>query len=647
MRLADMSFKIFVSYSHEDRDKLDILLKHLGVLKHQENTSPWVDIEGIQIGEDWAKKIEKAIDDAQMAILLISANFLDSEYVREKEVPRLLEKHRKGELSIFPIIARDCAWQAVDWLSNIQARPIGGKPIWGEDSNVDQVLGKIVQEIVSVIENWENDQSNDESDQASETGWSNNIDGKINFINRSRELDEVIKQIQGPMLSRYWIVDAPAGFGKTVFLKELDRRHKKKGWISIFVEPPRTEVVDITFLANQVLSEFGAEERVKETDSTEYMGEKVARNILEVFKNKKKGLGVAIFIDNLEILGKHPKDEYSELVSFVDGVFNGLDDGGFFNNRNRLFIYLAGRYLRQQFPSKDSKFWDLSLSTFNFKSVQDTVRQFALECGDILPEENVSRIAAYLMYATEGHPGCMAKILNDFANESFAVRSIVNKSPDEIQERIVLPEVKQIWDGISDNYLISVLETLSVFRKYRYWLLDELIDADEIVFAEDAHSLARKLQRTYLLDWKDGFLQDSISRRLLALRLRHRDREKFNRLCSLGVEIHQKRLLNSRHMEELAIEQFYLEVQQDYYVNGLGGSELLEKMKQRINDIMAEMKEASNSDFPYIHSRFRENLKEDWELRFVCNYFMSEESYNAISYNELIQEVDSYHSDHY
>jgi len=76
----------FVSYSHEDREWLQQLMKHLAPVLRDESFVVWDDRQ-IKAGEQWEGEIFRALDSARAAILLVSANFLASDYIAKKELP--------------------------------------------------------------------------------------------------------------------------------------------------------------------------------------------------------------------------------------------------------------------------------------------------------------------------------------------------------------------------------------------------------------------------------------------------------------------------------------------------------------------------------------------------------------------------------
>ncbi len=111
--------KVFISYSHEDETWKDRLQTQLAVLEYEGLFSVWEDRQ-IETGDDWYPEIEKALNEADVAILLISAHFLTSKFIRGEEIPRLLERREQEGIRVIPLILKPCPWHKIDWLSAIQ-----------------------------------------------------------------------------------------------------------------------------------------------------------------------------------------------------------------------------------------------------------------------------------------------------------------------------------------------------------------------------------------------------------------------------------------------------------------------------------------------------------------------------------------------
>jgi hypothetical protein len=118
--------RIFVSYSHKDQKVKERLVTHLNVPQ----ADVWDDSR-IKPGDEWLSEIEQAMAGADVAILLISADFLTSRFVLSKEVPVLLERREREGLLVYPVLVEDCAWDQVEWLAKMQIRMWEGKPLPG------------------------------------------------------------------------------------------------------------------------------------------------------------------------------------------------------------------------------------------------------------------------------------------------------------------------------------------------------------------------------------------------------------------------------------------------------------------------------------------------------------------------------------
>jgi len=91
---------VFISYSHKDAKWLEKLKQFLRPLEDQELIRVWDDTE-IRPGSDWLDEIRKALESARVAVFLLTQNFLDSPFIREKELPVLIEAAKNRGCLIF------------------------------------------------------------------------------------------------------------------------------------------------------------------------------------------------------------------------------------------------------------------------------------------------------------------------------------------------------------------------------------------------------------------------------------------------------------------------------------------------------------------------------------------------------------------
>ncbi|MBE2259194.1 MAG: SIR2 family protein [Rhodobacteraceae bacterium] len=118
--------RLFISYSHEDTQWLKRVLPHLAILNAQGSVGVWADKE-LQPGDRWEDEINAAMRDAEVAVLLVSVDFLNSEFIKKHELPTLLaiiNGEQQGRLRrIVPLLVRHCNWESVPELKQLEMRP--------------------------------------------------------------------------------------------------------------------------------------------------------------------------------------------------------------------------------------------------------------------------------------------------------------------------------------------------------------------------------------------------------------------------------------------------------------------------------------------------------------------------------------------
>lgn len=120
--------KLFVSYSHKDEPHRDALESHLKVLSRTGLLDVWHD-RRIDPGGDWRGEIDAALAEADVVVLLVSADFLASDYCADVELRRARERRAAGACRVVPVIVRDCNWKKLPELADLQALPGDGRPI--------------------------------------------------------------------------------------------------------------------------------------------------------------------------------------------------------------------------------------------------------------------------------------------------------------------------------------------------------------------------------------------------------------------------------------------------------------------------------------------------------------------------------------
>jgi hypothetical protein len=142
---------IFISYSHDDEKWKKDLEVQLGLLEQGGNIKLWSE-SNIGTGEDWKTKINDALQNACVAILVITPSYLNPDFVLKEELAYLLTRKDKAGLRIFPIIVEECSWEMVDWLRNMKVRPHDRKPMQAKKpSQRATEFKKIVAEVAEIV----------------------------------------------------------------------------------------------------------------------------------------------------------------------------------------------------------------------------------------------------------------------------------------------------------------------------------------------------------------------------------------------------------------------------------------------------------------------------------------------------------------
>jgi len=141
--------KVFFSYSHNDETERNELEKHLAVLRRQGFIETWYD-RRILAGTEQHNEIDQNLVESDLVLLLVSPDFLASDYCYSKEMEKALEMRSEGVVWVIPIILEHCDWKNTP-LKGLLACPRDGKPI-SDYPNPNKAFNEIAQEIRRVID---------------------------------------------------------------------------------------------------------------------------------------------------------------------------------------------------------------------------------------------------------------------------------------------------------------------------------------------------------------------------------------------------------------------------------------------------------------------------------------------------------------
>src|SRR6202171_4241113 len=146
-----MPVKIFFCYAREDEPLLNKLKTHLRPLQREGLIEVWYDRD-ISAGTEWETEIRERLNAAQIVLLLVSPDFMDSDYCYSIEMKKALERRARGEAEVMPVILRHVYWHG-EPLGKLQALPKDGKPVTDPDwYNLDRAFYDVATGIRIVVE---------------------------------------------------------------------------------------------------------------------------------------------------------------------------------------------------------------------------------------------------------------------------------------------------------------------------------------------------------------------------------------------------------------------------------------------------------------------------------------------------------------
>lgn len=177
---------LFFSYCHADEALRDQLEKHLAVLKNQGIIHAWHD-RRIGAGQEIDQQIDQHIETDDIILLLVSADFLASNYCYNIEMKRAVARHEAGEAIVIPVILRPCDWREAPF-GKLLGTPTDGKPIttWPNIDSAFLEVAKAVREAAKRVPSRRN-KVETESSMPIVTAWPS-IQATVSSLPRSSNL---------------------------------------------------------------------------------------------------------------------------------------------------------------------------------------------------------------------------------------------------------------------------------------------------------------------------------------------------------------------------------------------------------------------------------------------------------------------------
>lgn len=443
------------------------------------------------------------------------------------------------------------------------------------------------------------------------------------FVNRLSEIDAIASP------AAYYLVDAPAGYGKTWLLTELRSRFESYNWQCAYVAINRLTSIDD--ISRHLAAGLGVD--FKEGRSP---GESLAKAIIAM--NKKY---IVLLLDfeeepNIEIFAK----VVSEFIHNLRSTLSGME----------VFvrIVIAGRYLTVTDKYKEIEIEDrfrftvIALAPFDYSAVLD----FAKEKIGNTPA--LKEIAAHLLYWTGGHPKSVSAICQAYKSKSWTCKNLEKLRDPELEDwKELEATILKIHDSFVPQEWRDFITKLSVFRYLDSYMMEKLLEKEGFT---QARLVLNRLTENHVLTRpkKDSLelLKNERFRRMLVLWLKRCALQDYkawiNEAKSLYIECLD-------HPGELGREIWVAE----YLFQCLQGSDAIEDTEKRkelpqtfwddVRLVMCKyLSQVREHAMVSLKDQLIERIKADEEFRFAINYYLRVSEYNEEPCQKLYSFINSF-----
>ena len=260
---------VFFSYAHEDKELRDDLATQLKMLERKQIISSWHDRK-IGAGGEWAKEIDDRMKEADIILLLVSPDFIASDYCYDIELNMAMQRHEAGEARVVPVILRPCDWLDAPF-GKLNALPEDGLPVTKWDDldeaflDVAKGIRKAAEEIIASRRSVVTIEAPPASTAKSPSLPLIPRPPIVGFVARrdeqGRDIVERLTEELAPSKNQLVALWGPGGAGKTTLAAEVVRAtedvfNKRVAWVSSL----RHADLTLATLLNEIAAQLGRDD---------------------------------------------------------------------------------------------------------------------------------------------------------------------------------------------------------------------------------------------------------------------------------------------------------------------------------------------------------------------------------------------------
>ncbi|MEJ6484626.1 hypothetical protein N0Y54_25470 [Nostoc punctiforme UO1] len=472
---------------------------------------------------------------------------------------------------------------------------------------------------------------------------------KIPFTNR----DAAITEITANNSPTYRLITAPKGYGKTAFLKQIQKRFQELQWCCAYASMSGDQSIEDLEKELAISLNLQIQEG-NDLPWGERLGLLLHRNWARWQSQGQKGIVLLIDLDGNAPQKQRLNEIFDQLKELGWRIEKCLKELQFFkDNSKSLRVVIAARCLTD-LPS-DRIFPKLILSPFNWEVIQDTATKYLKPIE--MTSESLALLAGHLLYLTGGHPGGIAEALKAYRGGGYTVNLFLKSYGSKLWERTLKHCRDQIKESLTkeNNHLYESIEKLSIFPILNgNWILKEAVKRFQLPFSDDSFKLNAELTKTSIFTRDKTIIKDGMTRRLLVIGLlRESSPDSFQKLCSEAAQIcweyvHELKSKNDSAVAGTWSMQYFFQSLQQHagFINY--GTDSLAYRKELRRSFFDETVEETigifrNTDREQTHeflSTLKSEVEHDWEFQFLVNYYLHNDEYNDTPYRYLMHKLD-------